>query len=102
MPTVLLFLAGLVLCNAVPHLAAGLRGELFPTPFASPPGRGPSPPLVNAVWGVANLAVALLLARGGLREALFAPAPWTVLAGFAVGAVALSLIFGARRRAGTF
>ena len=101
MSAVLLFLAGLVLCNAVPHLAAGLRGEPFPTPFAKPPGRGPSPPLINAVWGVLNLALALHLGRAGLHLP-FAWEPWTVLAGFAAGAVALSLIFGGRRRAGTF
>jgi hypothetical protein len=45
------FLSGLLICNALPHLAAGLRGESFPTPFAKPPGIGLSPPLVNVVWG---------------------------------------------------
>jgi len=50
----LLFLAGALLCNGIPHLAAGLRGEPFPTPFAKPPGEGKSPPLVNFVWGSTN------------------------------------------------
>ena len=42
-----MFLAGALLCNSIPHLAAGLRGEPFPTPFGRPPGEGKSPPLVN-------------------------------------------------------
>jgi hypothetical protein len=52
---ILSFLAGLLTCNAVPHLAAGLRGEAFPTPFAKPPGIGFSSPVVNVVWGWINL-----------------------------------------------
>ena len=51
----LLVLAGALLCNCIPHLASGLRGEAFPTPFASPPGKGLSPSLVNFAWGAANL-----------------------------------------------
>ncbi len=50
-----LFFAGALLCNSLPHLAAGLRGEPFPSPFASPPGQGDSPPLVNFFWGLFNL-----------------------------------------------
>lgn len=50
-----LFFAGAFLCNSLPHLAAGLRGEPFPSPFASPPGQGDSPPLVNFFWGLFNL-----------------------------------------------
>ena len=54
-----LFLAGAFLCNALPHLVSGLRGEIFPTPFAKPRGRGPSSPLVNFLWGLFNLVVGL-------------------------------------------
>lgn len=39
------FFAGAFLCNALPHLAAGLQGRPFPTPFATPHGVGDSPPL---------------------------------------------------------
>lgn len=62
---VVLFLAGALLCNAIPHLATGLRGEPFPTPFARPRGIGHSSPTINFLWGTANLAagVALLLWR---------------------------------------
>ena len=51
------FLAGAFLTNAMPHFISGVRGERFPTPFAKPPGRGLSPPLVNVLWGFANLVV---------------------------------------------
>ena len=57
----LLVLAGMLLCNCIPHLAAGLRGEAFPTPFASPPGKGLSPPVLNFVWGTANLLFGISL-----------------------------------------
>ncbi len=59
---VVLFFAGAFLCNCIPHLAAGLMGEPFPTPFASPAGVGDSPPLVNFFWGAANVVVGLALA----------------------------------------
>lgn len=58
---VLMILAGAFLCNAVPHLSSGLRGESFPTPFAKPPGRGSSSAVVNVLWGSANLCVGVLL-----------------------------------------
>jgi hypothetical protein len=49
------FFAGAFLSNSIPHLAAGLRGEPFPTPFAKPPGKGLSSPAINALWGSLNL-----------------------------------------------
>ena len=55
--------AGLFLCNCIPHLCAGLRGESFPTPFAKPPGKGLSKPVTNTIWGTFNLAVGLLFLR---------------------------------------
>ncbi len=57
----LLALAGALLCNCLPHLASGSRGEAFPTPFADPPGRGLSSPLLNFLWGAANLSIGLYL-----------------------------------------
>lgn len=82
----LLFLAGALLCNCIPHLAAGLRGEAFPTPFASPPGRGLSPPLLNFLWGAANLSLGLWL-LGPLGDA---DPRWGRLA-VAVGFVAIGV-----------
>ena len=61
MSPALTFLAGLLLCNGIPHLASGLQGAPFPTPFARPSGVGLSSPLVNFVWGFGNLVAGLLL-----------------------------------------
>jgi hypothetical protein len=61
----LIAFAGALICNAIPHLAAGLRGEPFPSPFAKPHGIGDSSPVINALWGSANLfaGIAVLAAR---------------------------------------
>jgi hypothetical protein len=92
------FFTGAFLCNSIPHLAAGLRGEAFPTPFAKPPGKGLSPPLVNVLWGCANLLLAAILASyfpvvikmtwGGAAFAL----------GFVLCGTHLALHFGEVRR----
>ena len=55
------FFAGALLANALPHLSNGLSGNPFQSPFASPPGEGLSSSTINAVWGVANLAVGFVL-----------------------------------------
>lgn len=55
------FFAGAFLCNAVPHLCAGLQGQPFPSPFARPSGIGDSSPTVNVLWGFFNLLVGLVL-----------------------------------------
>jgi hypothetical protein len=57
--------AGLFLANGVPHFVQGISGESFPTPFAKPPGKGLSSPLLNVWWGMVNLAVGVLLFRAG-------------------------------------
>jgi hypothetical protein len=79
-------LAGALLCNCIPHLAAGLRGERFPTPFATPRGVGLSAPVTNALWGSANLFLGLLL---------FRQQGWVLFAaGFVAAAVYLARHFG--------
>jgi len=55
------FAAGGLLINCIPHLSAGLRGELFPSPFASPPGIGNSHPVINVFWGLINATGGLLM-----------------------------------------
>jgi hypothetical protein len=55
------FFGGAFLANAVPHFVNGVSGRPFPTPFASPPGRGLSSPKVNVLWGAFNLTVGYLL-----------------------------------------
>jgi hypothetical protein len=85
-------LGGALICNAIPHLTAGLRGELFPSPFTAPRGIAPSPPEMNVIWGSANLLIGLLLLCHFI---------WL---GFAIGFVAagyfLARHFGRARAAG--
>jgi len=55
------FFGGMFLCNAIPHLASGLMGRPFQSPFAKPRGEGLSSSTVNVLWGAFNLAVAYIL-----------------------------------------
>lgn len=55
------FFAGIFLTNGVPHFVNGISGRRFQTPFASPPAVGESSPIINVVWGMANIAIGLLL-----------------------------------------
>lgn len=55
------FFGGAFLVNAVPHFVSGVLGRSFPTPFASPPGRGMSSSTVNVFWGTLNVVIGYLL-----------------------------------------
>jgi len=55
------FFGGAFLANAIPHLVNGVSGRSFQSPFAKPPGKGLSSPIVNVWWGFFNLAIAYLL-----------------------------------------
>ena len=57
----LCFVAGALLGNAVPHLANGMSGRCFQTPFSKPHGPGKSSPVVNVLWGSLNLAAGFVL-----------------------------------------
>jgi len=59
------FFAGMFLANFVPHFVQGVSGDRFPTPFAHPPGKGLSSPIVNVLWALLNLVVGYLLFRVG-------------------------------------
>ncbi len=59
------FFAGAFLCNCIPHLAAGLQGVPFPTPFARPRGVADSSPLLNFLWGTGNACAAVALLSNG-------------------------------------
>jgi hypothetical protein len=88
MPVLLIiqsFLAGLLICNGVPHLAAGLRGEAFATPFANPPGRGLSAPVVNVVWGWGNVFLGLAILPRLVLLSPVMPLFNTLWVSFAVG-----------------
>jgi hypothetical protein len=55
------FLGGVFLANFFPHFIAGVSGARFFTPFATPPFRGLSSPVVNVVYALVNLALAYVL-----------------------------------------
>lgn len=83
------FFGGAFGANFVPHFVSGVLGRTFPSPFASPPFRGPSSPRVNVLYGLANLAAAYLLLVG---VGTFQPrSPWHAGA-VALGLVAMSLL----------
>ncbi|MBB5191153.1 hypothetical protein HNQ50_001876 [Silvimonas terrae] len=99
MSLVLLFLAGALLCNALPHLAMGLSGLPFPTPFAKPRGRGDSSPLVNFYWGLFNLLLGTaIVTTHPVAPALNLPFGVLVAGALAIG-THLALHFGAVQRA---
>lgn len=94
---IMLFLAGALLCNAVPHLAAGLRGEPFPTPFAKPPGEGKSSPLVNVLWGSGNLFAGVALAAWRLPVVDCRTGAAAMALGWLAIGIYLAMHFGAVR-----
>ncbi|MDR7006616.1 MULTISPECIES: hypothetical protein [Paraburkholderia] len=102
MSFVAIFFAGAFLCNAMPHLTAGLRGEVFPSPFSTPHGKGPSSPLVNFPWGMLNALIGLAL----LVHHPFAPGVNVDSAALLVGVLVMgaftSVHFGRVRREGLF
>ncbi len=55
------FFGGAFLVNAIPHFVSGVCGRPFPSPFASPPGKGLSSPMVNVLWGTLNAVVGYFL-----------------------------------------
>jgi len=59
------FWAGMFLANFVPHFVNGVSGNGFPTPFAKPPGKGLSSPVVNVLWALLNLVIGGLLFKVG-------------------------------------
>jgi hypothetical protein len=59
------FFAGAFLANAVPHYIYGIAGDRFPTPFAKPPGKGLSSPMVNVIWALLNMLIGYVLFRAG-------------------------------------
>jgi hypothetical protein len=59
------FFAGVFIANMIPHFIHGVSGDIFPTPFSTPPGKGASSPTVNVFWGFFNGAIGYLLIRAG-------------------------------------
>jgi hypothetical protein len=92
------FFAGMFLTNFVPHFVKGVCGDRFPTPFARPPGKGLSSPLVNVLWSLPNLLVGCVLARAGRLASGGDLAGATCFAGIAILSTMSSVNF-ARKHA---
>jgi hypothetical protein len=90
------FFAGAFLANAVPHFVQGVCGNRFPTPFANPPGKGLSSPLVNTVWGLGNFVVGALLFCAGQVRGHGWPAFLVAFAGAAALSIPMSIRFASK------
>lgn len=86
-------LAGFCFANAVPHGVAGIMGETFPSPFASPPGVGHSSALVNVLWALANLVIGYAAFRFGRVAPENRFSMLCLLAGITIASVLCSLTF---------
>ena len=83
------------LVNGVPHFVQGVCGHRFQSPFASPPGIGESPPLINVLWGSFNFFVGyLLLNYAGFFVVGANVATFVFLSALFVSSVILAVIFG--------
>jgi hypothetical protein len=91
------FFGGAFLVNAVPHFVSGVCGRPFPSPFASPPGRGMSSPMVNVLWAAVNIIAGyFLVCRVGEFHLRNIPDVVVLGAGGLLMAVMLALTFGSR------
>jgi hypothetical protein len=90
------FFGGAFLVNAVPHFVNGISGRAFPTPFANPPGRGKSSPVVNVLWGALNVVAgyALLCFLGRFETRRAGDVIAAGIGGLAI-ALMLARVFGA-------
>jgi len=92
-------LGGAFLANGIPHFVTGSTGHPLQSPFASPPGVGLSPALVNVLWGAFNFAIGyVLLAKVGdfqiRRTAHAAAAGLGALIAATVTALAFARFYG--------
>ena len=93
------FFAGFFLANTVPHFVHGISGDAFPTPFANPPGKGLSSPLVNALWACFNLLVGYMLLRVSRATPKHRIAMLVLFIGILACAIMLSLSFADKMKA---
>jgi hypothetical protein len=87
------------LANVVPHFVQGICGNRFPTPFAKPPGKGLSSPVVNVVWALVNLVVGTILFRVGRVASWDTAAVVVFFVGFAVLSLMCSSNFAHKQAA---
>lgn len=89
------FFAGMFLTNGIPHFINGISGHRFQTPFASPPAVGESSPSINVLWGMANIALGLLLViKVGELKFELNPDTLTFFGGAFIIAIVLAWHFG--------
>ena len=89
------FVAGLLLANGVPHFVNGISGRRFQSPFASPPGRGESSPLINVIWGLVNFIIGYLLLTGfGEFQGGLTVDTLVICLGFILMSIILAVYFG--------
>ncbi|MGA2792765.1 MAG: hypothetical protein ABSE69_04415 [Roseiarcus sp.] len=89
------FVSGLFLANGVPHFVQGISGNRFQSPFASPHGVGESSPVVNVLWGFANIAVGFAILWSFAPKGSGVVGEWIAVGlGVLVAAVLLSRHFG--------
>jgi hypothetical protein len=95
------FFGGMFFVNGIPHFVSGVCGRKFPSPFASPPGKGLSSTVVNVIWGAVNLGVGYFLVwrvgtfdLGSTHDVVVAG-----IGGLAMG-VMLARVFGENRAIG--
>lgn len=91
----LLFVAGIFAANGVPHFVKGITGEHHQTPF-----KNPSSPIVNVLWGTANIYFAAWLMRWAIeRGPVFGPGSLAVLTGVLLASTLLALMWKSNPRA---
>ena len=82
----------------MPHFVQGICGHRFQTPFARPPGVGKSSPVVNVLWGFANLALGFALLWAFYPKGVEVDFEWALVwLGALVVALLLARHFGALR-----
>lgn len=91
-----LFFAGVFLTNTIPHFVHGISGDSFPSPFADPPGKGLSSPLINVMWGLLNLVIGYILARVGRITRMNIPGLIVFFAGIALISIQCSIVFAGK------
>ncbi len=89
----LALLSGALICNSIPHLACGLRGEPFPTPFARWSGGGNSAPVFNFIWGSVNFNIGFTMMLKRVFKVGFSFEHLLFICGFVVFGILLSLHF---------
>jgi hypothetical protein len=87
------FAAGFFFTNTVPHLVQGVTSNSFPTPFANPPGKGLSSPLINVLWACTNLFIGYILLRVSKLTTQSKIAMFILFLGIVTASIMLSFSF---------